>query len=218
MTEPGEKPDSGSPSPSGRIIHTDRLSARERYQLLTTLIVPRPIGWISTRSRGAIPNLAPYSFFAALSASPPLVAVSIGSRRGAPKDTLENIRQVGSFCVNVVSEDLLEHMNASSAEVPPETDEFHLAGVTAMAGQVVDAPWVAEAPATLECVLFEEVDLGEAPNTLVIGEVKAVRLAPGLNVLPDSWSVDPTSLRPVGRLGGEEYALPGEVRKLARPR
>lgn len=217
MTGPGEEPDPGW-GPDGRLVLPEDLSSRERYQLLTTLVVPRPIGWISTHSKAGIPNLAPYSFFAALSSNPPLVAVSIGSRRGIPKDTLENIRQVGSFCVNVVSTELLEVMNASSADVPPETDEFQLAGVTAVAGQVVDAPWVAEAPAVLECVLFKEVELGEAPNTLVIGEVKAVRLAPDLHLLPGSWSVDPTSLQPVGRLGGEEYALLGEVRRLARPR
>lgn len=202
----------------GKLVLPQDLSPRERYQLLTTLVVPRPIGWISTRAGDGTPNLAPYSFFAAISATPPLLAVSIGQRRGIPKDTLENIRRTAAFCVNVVSMDLLEAMNTSSAEVPPEVDEFLLSGVTALPGQVVDAPRVAEAPAVLECVLFKEVDLGESASTLVIGEVKAVSLAPELRLLPASWAVDQRSLKPVGRLGGDEYALPGEILKLARPR
>lgn len=216
MTEPGDDP--GPTDGVERLFQPDLLSARERYQLLTTLVVPRPIGWISTRSRDGIPNLAPYSFFAALSANPLLVAVSIGEREGKPKDTLENIRQTRCFSVNVVSQDLLEAMNASSAEVSPDTDEFQLAGVTPAPGRLVDVPCVREAPAVLECRVFKEVDLGTAPNTLIIGEVKGVRLASSLKFRPGTMAVDQSSLRPVGRLGGAEYALPGAIRELARPR
>ena len=216
MTDPGE--DSLSREDTGRLVLLGDLSRRGRYQLLTTLVVPRPIGWISTHSPDHGPNLAPYSFFSAISSTPPLVAVSIGQRRGVPKDTLQNIRETGAFCVNVVSLSLLEAMNTSSAEVSPEVDEFELSRVTAVPGEVVDAPRVGEALAVLECVLFKEVGLGESASTLVIGEVKAVSLAPGLRLVPDSWAVDQESLKPVGRLGGEEYALPGEIRKLARPR
>lgn len=216
MTAPGDEP--GSIDGVERLLRPEDLSSRERYRLLTTLVVPRPIGWISTRSRDGVPNLAPYSFFAALSANPLLVAASIGRRQGRPKDTLENIRQTGCFSVNVVSLELLEAMNASSAEVPPETDEFQLAGVTACPGKLVDVPCVQEAPAVLECRLFKEVELGDAPNTLVIGEVKCVRLAAELKLHPGTLSVDQESLRPVGRLGGAEYALPGEIRELPRPR
>jgi len=194
------------------------LPHRDRYRLLTSLVVPRPIGWISTRSGEGTPNLAPFSFFAALSSTPPLVGVSIGHRKGSPKDTLRNIREVGAFCVNVVSAPLLEAMNASSAEVGPEVDEFVLAGLTPVPCRVVDAPRVEEAPAALECELFREVDLGEAPDTLIIGRVKAVHLAAHLEMAPGSWAVEPASLDPVGRLGGDGYSLLGEVRTLPRPR
>ena len=205
-------------SPEHRMVLPDTLSSRERYRLLTSLIVPRPIGWISSRDPSGRPNLAPYSFFAALSASPLLVGISIGARRGEPKDTLSNIRATGVFCVNVVSDDLLEAMNATSAEVAPGVDEFGLAGLNAAEGSQVDAPRVADAPAALECVLLREVDLGVSSNTLIIGEVKAVHLADHLETAPGTWAVRPESLRPVGRLGGEEYTLLGEVRKVPRPR
>lgn len=193
------------------------LSERDRYQLLTSLVVPRPIGWISTRPPLGVPNLAPFSFFAALSSTPFLVGASIGARKGEPKDTLENIRAAGAFCVNLCSEDLLEAMNASSAEVPAEVDEFALAGVTPVDGDVVKAPRVLEAPASLECTLFREVRLGESPNTLVIGEVRRIHLAERLSLLPGTFLVDPWSLKPVARLGGDRYALLREVRDLPRP-
>ena len=194
-----------------------RLSPQERYRLLTSLIVPRPIGWISTKSGSGVPNLAPYSFFNAISASPPLVAVSINQRRGEPKDTLRNIRETGAFCVNVVSAELLEAMNESSAEVAPEVDEFTLSGLTSVECDEVDAVRVGESPASLECALFREVELGEASSTLIIGEVKVIHLASGLKVDPESGAVDPTSLAPVGRLGGNGYTLLGQIRTLPRP-
>jgi flavin reductase (DIM6/NTAB) family NADH-FMN oxidoreductase RutF len=120
--------------------------------------------------------------------------------------------------MNVVSHSLLEAMNESSAEVGPEVDEFELAGLTPVPGSVVSAPWVAEAPAALECVLMKEVDLSPAENTLVIGEVKALHLSESLQMAPEGWAVEPASLLPVGRLGGEGYTLLGEVRKVPRPR
>ena len=201
----------------GNSVDPRRLSLQERYRLLTSLIVPRPIGWISTRSGSGVPNLAPYSFFNAISASPPLVVVSINQRRGEPKDTLRNIRETGAFCVNVVSVELLEAMNESSAEVSPEVDEFALSGLTSVACDEVDAVRVGESPASLECALFREVELGEATSTLIIGEVKVIHLAAGLKVDPESWAVDPTSLDPVGRLGGNGYTLLGQIRTLPRP-
>lgn len=215
MTRPSEPAPQGGTPPS--MIDPAVLSHRDRYRLLSSLIIPRPIGWLSTRSASGFPNLAPFSYFNAVSASPPLLAVSINLRRGVPKDSLANIRETGAFCVNVVSADLLEAMNASSADVAPEVDEFGLAGLTAIAGRVVDAPRVKEARAALECLLYKEVDLGEAPSTLIIGEVKAIHLSPVLRLEGESWAVDPESLAPVGRLGTDAFALLGEVRRLSRP-
>jgi flavin reductase (DIM6/NTAB) family NADH-FMN oxidoreductase RutF len=200
-----------------RALSPDALSGRERYQLLTSLVVPRPIGWLSTWSRPGVANLAPFSYFAALAASPMLVGVSVGHRRNGPKDTLVNLRERGAFCVNVVSTDLLEAMNASSAEVAHGVDEFTLAGVTPGVSAVVDAPFVAEAPAVLECVVTQEVELHGAANTLVIAEVRGLLIREDLPMVVGTASVDPEALRPVGRLWGAAYAMPGEVRILPRP-
>jgi flavin reductase (DIM6/NTAB) family NADH-FMN oxidoreductase RutF len=198
-------------------IDPSTLSARDRYHLTTSLVVPRPIGWISTRGSDGVANLAPFSYFGALSVSPMLVGVSIGHRRDGFKDTLVNVRDRGAFCVNVVSEELLEAMNETSATVPPETDEFSLAGLTALESDRVDAPFVAECRAVLECRVFREVELGVAPNTLIIGEVVGLRIDSSLPLEPDTMIVVPESLRPVGRLGGSAYSTTREVRRIPRP-
>jgi flavin reductase (DIM6/NTAB) family NADH-FMN oxidoreductase RutF len=200
------------------LIQPTELTARQRYQLMISLVVPRPIGWISTRSVNGGRNLAPFSFFNALSASPMLVAASLGQRGGGPKDTLANIRGSGAFAVNLVAERHLEAMVRTSGDWPPEVDEFAEAGLTAGDAETVDAPYVLDAAAVFECRLFREVDLGASPNALVIGEVVGVRLGAELVVEPDSHHVDIASLRPVGRLGRDEYGLLGEVRRVPRPR
>lgn len=206
------------PHPTHRSFDPAALSHAQRYQLLTSLVVPRPIGWISTWSGDGVSNLAPYSYFAALAASPMLVGVSVGHRAGGPKDTLVNIRARGAFCVNVVTGPFLEAMNATSAEVPFGVDEFALAGVPRAASTVVDAPYVADAPAVLECRRTQEVDLHGAPNTLVIGEVVGVLVDGAIPLVEGTHSVDPAVLRPVGRLFGAAYAMPGEIRVIPRPR
>jgi flavin reductase (DIM6/NTAB) family NADH-FMN oxidoreductase RutF len=204
-------------SDGATVIDPSAIGNRERYQLLTSLLVPRPIGWLSTRADG-VANLAPFSYYAALASTPMLVGVSIGSRRGQAKDTLHNIRKTGAFCVNVVSDSFLEPMNASAGEHPPQVDEFAVAGLPAAEASTVDAPYVAGCPAVFECRLFREVELGAAPNVLVIGEVLAVRLSRELELESGSYLVDPRKLQPVSRLGADLYARMGDVVALPRPR
>ena len=201
-----------------RLIDPAAVTARERYELMTSLVVPRPIGWISTWSADGVANLAPFSYFGALSVTPMLVGVSIGHRKTSPKDTLVNLRSRGAFCVNVVSQRFLEAMNATSADVSPDVDEFELAGLTAAASERVDAPYVEGGQAILECEVRKEVDLDGAPNTLVIAEVVGVRIDASLPLEDGTLSVDPESLKPVGRLAGGSYALLGLVKRIPRPR
>jgi flavin reductase (DIM6/NTAB) family NADH-FMN oxidoreductase RutF len=199
------------------ILDTAGLTGQQRYQLLTSLVVPRPIAWVSTRSEAGAANLAPFSYFAALSASPFLVGVSIGTRAGKPKDTLRNVRETGVFCVNLATEPHLVAMNETSGEYGPEVDEFVHAGLT-LADAENGAPYVVEAPAVLECSLYQEVPLGGSPNTLLIGEVVRVRLSEALALHADTLFVEHESLRPLARLWGDHYSLLGEIRTLPRPR
>jgi flavin reductase (DIM6/NTAB) family NADH-FMN oxidoreductase RutF len=198
------------------VIHTDAVDGLERYQLLTSLVVPRPIGWVSTRGASGVPNVAPFSFFSAVASSPMIVSLSIGTRDGVAKDSLRNILDQGAFCVNVVTETQLEAMNRTAASLPPEDDEFAFAGLAVAEAETVDAPYVADCPAVLECELYKHVDLAHVGG-LVLGEVKGVRLDPELAIVEGSAFVDSEVLRPVGRLWGPAYTLLGEIRVLARP-
>ena len=199
------------------IADTASITPRQRYELLTSLVVPRPIAWVSTRSAGGLLNLAPFSYFSALSPTPFLVGVSVGHRRGEPKDTLRNVRDTGAFCINVVTERQLAEMNHTSGEWPHGVDEFERAGLPVAWAESVHAPYVATAPAVLECRLFKEVELEGAANTLIIGEVLRVRVDDAL-LVPGTHFADTAALRPVGRLWGDLYAQVGEMPSLPRPR
>lgn len=186
-------------------------------------VVPRPIGWISTRSADGVPNLAPYSFFNAVSADPPLVmyasnGIQPGRTAEAPKDTLANILATGAFVVNVATWDLREAMNISSQPAGPEVDEFALAGLTAAPCRLVAAPRVAEAPISLECRLHQVVELPagerEGRNVLVLGRVVGVHIDEA--VLTDG-RVDIAKLRPISRLGYRDYACIAETFTMTRP-
>ena len=199
-----------------KVIETDEVTGFDRYQLLTSLVVPRPIGWVSTYGKDGVLNVAPFSFFSAVAASPMLVSVSIGTRMGIPKDSLQNILDQKAFCVNIVTEAQAVQMNETSADFPPEQDEFERVGLPIGVAEKVGAPYVANCPAVLECELFNELNLGDA-GRMIIGEVKAVRLDPSLEFKEGSFLVDTKVLRPVARLGGPEYTLLGDILIIPRP-
>lgn len=201
----------------GKFIVSDQVTPRDRYQLLTSLVVPRPIAWISSRSASGVPNLAPFSYFAAIASTPFLIGISIANRRGIVKDSLRNIRETAVFCVNVVTERQMNAMNESSGEHPPEVDEFGVAGLQMAEGELVGAPYVSDCPAVLECRLQQEVQLDEAGNVFIIAEVVGVRISSELELEPGTHLVDPATLRPVARLGGDYYTLLGELREMSRP-
>jgi flavin reductase (DIM6/NTAB) family NADH-FMN oxidoreductase RutF len=164
------------------------------------IVAPRPIGWISTHDSQGRHNLAPYSFFNAFNYVPPIVGfASIGA-----KDTLHNARQTGEFVWNLVTRPLAEAMNASCAAVPPEVDEFVLAGLTPVASRLITAPRVAESPVNFECRVTQIVQLqtteGQTvPTWLVLGEVVAVHIASQLLV---NGVYDTAAAHPVVRGGG----------------
>ena len=200
------------------LFETARLSNRERYQLLTSLVVPRPVAWLSTRSAAGAPNLAPFSYFAAVSSTPFLVSVSIGSRGGQAKDSLRNVRETGVFCVNVATEAHLVPMNESAGEWGPEVNEFERAGLAMAEAEHVAVPYVADCPVVMECRVFKEVELEGSVNTLVIGEVVAVRIADGVAMIEGTHFADSAALRPIARLWGDFYATIGETPSLPRPK
>lgn len=189
-----------------------------------SLVAPRPIGWISTLDRDGRANLAPYSFFNAVSYAPPQVMFSGGprpARRGdaAPmKDSVTNARETGEFVVNIATWDLREHMNASAAGVPLDVDEFELAGLTKEPAALVKPPRVKESPVHLECVTVAVHPTlaapGYAPNLIVLGKVVGIHIDE--RVLTGGL-VDQKKLRLIGRLGGHDYVAVAEVFTMPRP-
>ncbi len=203
-------------------FHPEDEDPKDIYKLMVGLVVPRPIAFVSTVSADGVQNLAPFSFYNAICSRPPVICFSASVRSkprpgmGPRKDTLENIRATGEFVVNVVSEEIVEQMNAAAAEVSPEVDEFALSGLTALPSERVKPPRVAEAKAQMECKLHQLVVVSEEPQgaTLVLGEIVRFHVQADL---VKRFHVDPMALKAVGRMAGSGYCRSTEMFDLERP-
>jgi flavin reductase (DIM6/NTAB) family NADH-FMN oxidoreductase RutF len=178
------------------------------YKLLTALVVPRPIAWVSTLDATGRGNLAPHSFFTVASGRPPIVLFSSLGR----KDTVRNIEETGEFVINFSSESLLHHVNNSSAAFEHGDDEAEQLGIATEPSQTVAPPRVAESPASIECRLERIIEVGHA--FVVFGTVTAITVRD--DVLVDGKPAMEL-LAPVSRLGGDEWGRPPEVFHLTRP-
>ena len=182
------------------------------------IVAPRPIGWVSTISKGGKPNLGPYSFFNAISESPPIVGYSSVTGDEGEKDSLVNSRDTRCFVVNIVSRAQIEEMNASSAGLPHGDSEFAYAGLEPEPSTVVEAPKVKDAPAALECELFDILDLpadGKGHrNHWVMGQVVGIHIDDRYIV---DGRLDVTLFQPVSRLGYMDYAIVESLIEMERP-
>jgi flavin reductase (DIM6/NTAB) family NADH-FMN oxidoreductase RutF len=197
-------------------IDPTELPAREAYHLLISIVVPRPIAWVSTVGVDGTLNLAPFSFFNAVGGNPPTVMFSVGRRSGQPKDTLRNVQETGEFVVNLANQALAEAMVQTSGDWSYEVNEFEMAGLELAPSVEVKPPRVAMAPAALEAKLTQVVPVEGTDSTMILGRVIRYHLREGL--LRPNGLVDATLLQPVARLGGNEYATLGQVYSMLRPR
>jgi flavin reductase (DIM6/NTAB) family NADH-FMN oxidoreductase RutF len=189
-------------------LDLDALDARARYFLLTSVVVPRPIAWVSTLDEQGNRNLAPYSYFNACSATPPIVHFT----STAPKHSIANVKATGEFVVNIVSHDLAQQMRTTSAVFPSGVDEFGWAQLAAAPSVCVKPPRVARAKVALECRLRKLLQMGE--GTMAFGDVLH------MHVERSVWRdgrVDPTLLAPVGRLSGLNYTTVTDIYRLEIP-
>ena len=177
-----------------------------------SIVMPRPIGWISTVSKEGVTNLAPYSYFNAMSDSPPYVVFGSGGR----KDSQRNIEETGEFVCSIVSWEQREAMNATSATAPPDVDEFALAGLEKEPSRFVRPPRVKGAPAALECTFWKSVELpgGRQAGTIIIGAVVGIYIDD--RFIKDG-RVDNAAMRPIARLGYSEYTVAETVFRMRRP-
>ena len=174
-----------------------------------SLILPRPIGWISSVSKAGIFNMAPYSFFNAVCYQPPTVMFSggVGAHTNGMKDTVRNIQETGEFVCNLATWDNREAMNQSSANVQREVDEFQLTGLTPAASTVVNVPRVLETPVSLECRYTKSVDIPGTADAdsyvMILGEVVGIHIDD--EYITGEGLVDIRKMMPIGRLGYDDY-------------
>ena len=179
------------------------------------IVAPRPIGWIGTKGRDGSRNLSPYSFFNAVGDRPKMIMFSSSGR----KDSLRNVEETGVFTASFVSRSLMDRMSESSAPVAYETDEFELAGLTPELGRIVDAPFVGEAVAALECrvtkvLTLPDMDGNDTDSHAVFGQVVGIHIAD--EVIRDG-RFDLAAADPIMRLGYMDYAGMGPIFELKRP-
>ena len=178
------------------------LSAKDRYKLLVSTIVPRPIAWVVTQGRDGRRNAAAFSFFNAFGNEPPVVVIGVGGREsGNRKDTAANIHATGQFVVNLVSEAAAEAMNVTAIEFGPEVDEIAEAGLTTLPSVRVAPPRLAESPVAMECERLVILDL-DPSWSLIVGRVLAMHVRDDAVMDPAKCYIDTAKLDLIGRMHG----------------
>ncbi|MEI7509425.1 MAG: flavin reductase family protein [Flavobacterium sp.] len=198
-------------------FNPDTLEASAIYKLLTGSVIPRPIGWISTIDENGINNLAPFSYFNILGDDPPHVMFSTRRDNNTNKDTLNNVLNNKQFVVNMVTEELVEQMNATAQTVPSEVDEFELVGLTPLPSTLIKPNRVKESPITFECEMVHHYFLENSKAggaCVVIGRVIMMHIDEG--VLLDNYKINMETYKPVARLAGTNYTKIGEVFSIKR--
>jgi len=200
------------------IIDPGKHDVNNIYKLMTGIIVPRPIAFVTSMDPAGVLNLAPFSFFTAVSANPPVICFSplIRGKDASKKDTLKNIEATKEFVVNVVSEDFASRMNICSFDFPPEVDEFKESGLTPLASDLVHPPRVKESRVSMECTLVQIVHVSQRPlgGSIVLGEVVRFHVE---DELFKDYRINPDVLRAIGRMGGPTYTRTTDRFEMPRP-
>ncbi len=190
-------------------VQPESLNWQDAYKLVIGSILPRPIAFVSTVDKKGVHNLAPFSFFTAISAEPMLICFSPmrNGTDGSKKDTLLNIEATKEFVINIVSHTFVEEMNECATNFASDVDEFEQAGLTKCPSKTVVPSRVKESKVHLECELHEVLHFGDQPGSgsLVIGKVKHVHVDDDLF---DRGRIDSMKLEPIGRLAGQTYTKP----------
>ena len=192
-----------------------------KHNPFKSLVVPRPIGWISSQAASGAVNLAPFSYFNAMATSPPVVVFGCNGTHveGGAKDTLSNVEETGEFVANIATWELRDQMNATSASLPRTVDEMREAGLEPAPCRLVRPPRVAAAPVNFECTYLQTVSLPSddpaEPNQAVFGQVIAVHIDDG--IVTDGM-IDMDKFHPIARLGQMDYTVVDNVFTMDRPK
>jgi flavin reductase (DIM6/NTAB) family NADH-FMN oxidoreductase RutF len=192
-----------------------QLAPRDRYKLLVSTIVPRPIALVTSVDEAGHVNAAPFSFFNVLGSDPPLLVLGIGDRsRETPKDSARNIRQSGEFVVNLVDESIAEGMNICAVDFPPGTSEIAAAGLSTHDSKQVKVPRIAESPVSFECREVQTIEIGR--NRVIFGQVLQMHIRDDL-VNAEKLHIHTEKLRAIGRMyGAGWYTHTNEIFQIPR--
>ena len=189
-------------------ILADALGPEATYKLLTGVVVPRPIAWVTTISKAGVVNLAPFSAFTFVSNKPPMVGINVGRKAGQMKDTGRNIHDIGEFVVNIADETMIEPVHLSAIEYAPEISEAELLGLELAPSTSIRVPRLLAAPISLECRLHRVIAFGDTGSEFMVGEIIVYHIRDGLY---EDGKIDSAKLRPICRIGGPNYAKLGEI-------
>jgi flavin reductase (DIM6/NTAB) family NADH-FMN oxidoreductase RutF len=189
-------------------IDPSELGAERIYRLMTGIVVPRPIAWVTSMSREGVLNLAPFSAFTFVSQKPPMLAISVGRKAGVYKDTAHNILDTEEYVIHIADTPLMTALHESSVEHPPEVSEVELLKLETLPSECIKVPRLAAPPVAMECRFRQCLEFGEARSRLIVGEVLMFHLRDGL---VNNGKVETEALDPIARIAGPRYARLGEI-------
>ncbi len=189
-------------------IRTADLDREQTYKILSGVIVPRPIAWITTVNENGTLNAAPFSAFTYVSIKPPMVGVNIAKRAGQRKDTALNISRNKEFVVNIADQSLIEALHTSALEFPSDISEIDVLGLTGAPSECIQTPRIAQAPVSMECRFHSATEFGAGGAEFYVGEILAIHVREDLLV---NGKIDSAALDPIARLAGPNYAQLGKI-------
>ena len=184
------------------------LDAETAYRLITGVVVPRPIAWVTSLSATGVLNLAPFSAFTFVSPKPPMLAISVGRKGGIYKDTAQNILNNEEYVVHIADSSLMTAVHESSTEHPPDVSEVEELRLSTLPGERIKVPRLAAAPVAMECRFRQCLEFGETRSRLIVGEVLVFHIRDGLL---NNGKIETEALDPIARIAGPRYAKLGEI-------
>ena len=184
------------------------LDAETAYRLITGVVVPRPIAWVTSLSATGVLNLAPFSAFMFVAPKPPMLAISVGRKGNIYKDTAQNILNNEQYVVHIADSSLMNAVHESSTEHPPDVSEVDELGLATLPGERIKVPRLAAAPVAMECRFRQCLEFGETRSRLIVGEVLVFHIRDGLL---NNGKIETEALDPIARIAGPRYAKLGEI-------
>ncbi|MCG9579542.1 flavin reductase family protein [Vibrio tubiashii] len=201
-------------------IELSTLAPTQIYHLMTQTVIPRPIAWVLTDSEQDNYNLAPFSYFTAVSSNPPLLMFSVGKKpSGEVKDTTRNVLETGKMVIHIAHHDSAHDVTQTAATLEHGESEIEATGIELTDFDGFDLPRVKDCPIAFACKLYEVKEIGETPQSLIFAEIEKVYIAPEvIGERSDRLVVDALKVNPLSRLGGSQYATLDNVFSVARPK